>query len=130
MVFEQKHIFAGFARLFKLIGGSFFRILGLSVTLVLLGMLTFMLSDSIVFYFIFDFIGMNLNFEEETMNNISSIFLTGIAMFFLHLIFAVLMVGFGMAYHTLVEIKEAPHLLERVETIGEERRLQGMVRES
>jgi uncharacterized membrane protein SpoIIM required for sporulation len=130
MVYEQKHVFAGFGRLFKLLGGSFWRILGLSLTLILLGMLTFMLSDSLVFYFIFDFIGMNLNFEEETMNNISSIFLTGIAMFFLHLIFAILMVGFGMAYHTLVEIKEAPSLLERIENIGEERRLQGMARES
>jgi len=130
MVFEQKHIFAGFGRLFKLLGGSFWRLIGLSGTLVLLGMLTFMLSDSIVFYFIFDFIGMNLNFEEETMNNISSILLTGIALFFLHLIFAILMVGFGMAYHTLLEIKEAPNLLEKVGNIGEERRLQGMVREN
>ncbi|MGK0363601.1 MAG: putative membrane protein SpoIIM required for sporulation [Saprospiraceae bacterium] len=130
MVFEQKHIFASFGRLFKLIGGSFWRILGLSATLVLLGMLTFMLSDSLVFYFIFDFIGMNLNFEEETMNNLSSILLSGIAMFFLHLIFAILMIGFGMAYHTLVEIKEAPNLLGKIENIGEERRLQGMARES
>lgn len=129
MIYEGKHIATGFARLFTLIGGSFGRTVGLAVTLILLGMMTFMLSDSIVFYFIFDFIGMNLQFEEETLQNISAVFLTGIAVFLIHLIFAVLMTGFGMLYHTLVEIKEAPQLAERIKHLGEDKRLQGMIRE-
>lgn len=129
MAYEDKHIFTSFGRLFQLVSGTFWRVTGLSATLILLGMLTFMLSDSIVFYFIFDFVGMNLNFEEEMMNNLSSIFLTGVALFFIHLIFSILMLGFGMAYHTLVEIKEAPNLSERVSLLGEDRKLQGMMRE-
>ncbi len=129
MAYENVHIFVGFKRVFKLISGNFWRVVGLGATLILLGMLTFMFSDSIVFFFIFDFIGMNLNFAEETMSNISAVLLTGVGMFFIHLILAVLCIGVGMLYHTLVEIKEAPSLSERVENIGEERRLQGMARE-
>ena len=129
MAYENVHIFLGFGRVFKLLGGSFWRMVGLGTTLILLGMLTFMFSDSIVFFFIFDFIGMNLNFEEDTMSNISAIFLTGVGMFFIHLIFSILFIGVGMLYHTLTEIKEAPNLSERIQNIGEERRLQGMARE-
>lgn len=130
MAFENKHVLAGFGRLFQLTSGSFWRVIGLGATLVILGMLTFMLSDSLVFYFIFDFIGMNLQFEESTMNNLSAIFLTGVSMFFIFLIFEILLIGFGMLYHTLLEIKEAPSLIKKIETIGKERKLQGMIREN
>lgn len=129
MVAEGRHILSGFGRLFQLLSGSFWRLVGLGATLVLLGMLTFMLSDSLVFYFIFDFIGMNLQFEETTMNNIAAVFLTAVAQFFIYLIFSVLMLGSGMLYYSLLEIKEAPNLKSKIAAIGTERKLQGMARE-
>lgn len=129
MVVEGKHVLSGITRAFALIGVSFGKILNLGFILILFGILIFMFSDSLLFYFIFEFIGMNLQFEEETMRNIAALFQTGISMFFIYIILAVFMFAVGMLYHSLLEIKEAPAMKKRVEEVGAERRLQGMYRE-
>ncbi len=116
-------------RTFFLLGNNYDRALSLFLTLAMIGLLFFSIVDSIVFWFYLDLISWIVQLEETAMNELSVVILTITTLFFLHLIVGMVMVGMGLLYYTLVEIQEAPGLLERIRSIGTSRKIQGMEKE-
>jgi hypothetical protein len=64
------------------------------------------------------------------MDNLATILLSFFTLFILYLVFAVMAIGSGLLYFTLLEIREAPFLQARLEKIGQTKRIRGLERES
>jgi uncharacterized membrane protein SpoIIM required for sporulation len=123
-------VFRGIQRLGQLLSGETGRLLGLGLILTLIGFLFFALLDTTVMWFILQTVGMNFAFEQSGMDNLATVLLTFMTMFMLYMVIIILLIGSGLSYYTLLEIREAPHLRKRLQGIGFQERIQGMVKES
>ena len=113
----------------SLIGQSFSKALGLFLILMLVGFLAFSLADSTLAWFYLDLVTWVVLLEESAMQQFSTVFLTFITVFILYLVFAIILIGGGMLYYSLLEIREAPALMDRIEQIGLRRSIKGMEQE-
>ena len=107
---EGLDLFNGLRRSLSLGLYSYMRVLGLFFLLSLLGIVLFSIMDTTVFWFFLDLIGWVIHFDQEIMDQISVIALTFTGVYLIHLIFTLLLIGVGIQYFTLLEIKEAPEL--------------------
>ncbi|MCB0625005.1 MAG: stage II sporulation protein M [Saprospiraceae bacterium] len=126
---EDRNTVAGFGRFFFLLRGEFGRFFGLAIILAFLGLIFFLLLDTSIFWIILETITLNFSLEQGSLDNMLSILLTFTALFLLFLVFSAMLAGAGLLYFTLLEIKEAPHLVDRIRRIGLEQRIRGIVTE-
>ncbi len=126
---EGRDLFSGLVRALSLTGGDYWRGLGLFCLAFCISFLFATLADTAVVYLFFELVGWIINFEQDVMNNISVVLLTGLYLFLSYLLFATLAVSGGILYYTLVEIREAPALRTRMEEIGGGRTIRGLERE-
>ncbi len=126
---EEVHLWPGLHRTAFLLSGTYSRLLSLFLTLSLVGLLLFSLLDTMIMWTFLDLISWVVQFEEQLMNELSVVVLTFTTTFFLHMITGMLLTGIGIIYYSLREIQQADALRARVQTIGKQRRIQGLERE-
>ncbi len=112
-----------------LISQSYSKSFGLFLILMLVGLLAFSLADSTLAWFYFDLITWVVLLEESAMQQFSAVFLAFITVFILYLVSSIILIGGGLLYYSLLEIKEAPALMERIQQIGRRRSIKGLEQE-
>ena len=130
MMIEDKGLVQGMRRLVALSSQNLGRILGLFVLLLLIAFLFFSITDTMLLSFYLDLVNWIIYFDQETMEQLSIVLLTFTTMFVFHLVFTLLLIGLGLLYHTLVEIKEANYLKDKIQSIGTSNKIKGLERES
>ena len=113
----------------SLISQSYSKAFGLFLILMLVGFLAFSLADSTLAWFYLDLVTWVILLEESAMQQFSAVFLAFITVFILYLVFAIILIGGGLLYYSLLEIKEAPALIERIGQIGKRRSIKGLEQE-
>lgn len=126
---EGKNSWNALARANNLASGNYSRMIGLAFILLIMGILFLLLMDTGVIYILLSFIGMNFSFDAITMDMMAVILQTFATIFLMNLIGIMLLTSYGLLYHTLLEIREAPHLKERIKYIGEHKSIRGLARE-
>jgi len=116
-------------RAISLISQAYSKALGLFLLLILVGFLAFSLADSTLAWFYLDLVTWIVHLEEPAMVNFSAVFLTFVTAFILYLVLSFILIGGGLLYYSLVEVKEAPALLERIQHIGPKRSIKGLEQE-
>jgi uncharacterized membrane protein SpoIIM required for sporulation len=127
--YENKNLFNSFAKMGQLVSGNYVRPWGLFIMLTTLGLLFYSILDSSILWFFVDVIGWNISMEADGKEKLVAILLTFMAMVILLLVVAVWLLGIGLLYFTLVEIKEAPSLKEKIKSIGLGKNIQGIASE-
>ena len=87
------------------------------------------LLDTGISWFFFQLLSWLVNFEQDTMNEITVISLTFLNIYFIHLIFIMLVAGFALEYYSLREIMEAPFLKEQIKQVGQKQTIKGLEKE-
>ena len=113
----------------SLFSQSYSKAFGLFLILMLVGFLAFSLADSTLAWFYLDLVTWVVLLEESAMQQFSTVFLTFITVFILYLVFAIILIGGGVLYYSLLEIREAPALMKRIQQIGQRRSIKGMEQE-
>ena len=113
----------------SLLSQSYSKAFGLFLILMLVGLLAFSLADSMLAWFYLDLVTWVVLLEESAMQHFSAAFLAFITIFILYLVFAIILIGGGLLYYSLLEIKEAPALMERIQQIGRKRSIKGLEQE-
>jgi hypothetical protein len=126
---ENIGLITGLGRTFHLLSGSFGKLLGTYMLTLTIGISFFMITDTSLIWIYIKLVSMNLVLTQDLMDQFAVISLTFISTAALYLIYPLLISGVGLLYHTLLEIKEAPTLKNRIQNIGNARVIQGMIRE-
>lgn len=124
-----KDIVSALARAFSLGFSSFGRLLGLLLTLLFIGATITMLFDSQIMWFLLETLSMNIVVEQDTLDQLVNIAITFLTAFSIFFIFPLLVIGFGLLFSTMLEIKDASSLRERINTVGIRRSIRGMDKE-
>ena len=130
MIAENLTLFNSISRTFSLVGTSFWNMMGLYATLLLTGLLFLMILDAAVFQIIFQAIGLNVNFQDRELKDFYTVLSAFSTVLLLKMIFAMMLIGFGLLFYTLREIKDATVLKERIRHIGSQRKIRGLERET
>ena len=126
---DSLNVVSGIQQSFSLLANTFSKVLGVFLILLMVGFLFFSILDTSILWFYFEMLSWVFNFEQTTLDNLSSILLTFISMFTLMLITSMMLAGFGLLYYSLLEIKEAYSLKERVKTLGVQKQIRGLDKE-
>ncbi|MDX1941763.1 MAG: stage II sporulation protein M [Saprospiraceae bacterium] len=129
MQVENINLFQGLRRTFSLLKNNVGRTIGLLVVLLLVGLLFFLVNDTIVLSFYLDLVSWVVYLDDATMQQVSVILFTFTAMLVLQLVLVLFISGFGIMYYTLREIAEATHLRERIQQMGLAKRIKGLEQE-
>ncbi len=127
--YENKNIFSAFAKTLSLISGNFWRLLGLFALLTVVGALFYSITGSTLLWFYIEFIGWNISLEASAKAELIAILMTFTAVMVLYLVIPMLAFGIGIMYFSMVEIKEAPSIKEKIKYIGLGKRIQGIEKE-
>ena len=117
-------------RSLQLINGNLGRLIGLFALLLSISLLFFMIMDSSFVWFYFELISWNLPFEQAVLDQIGAVIITFVNVFVLSLMFSFILIGIGLLYFSLIEIKEAPGLLDKIRLIGLGKQIQGIDKEN
>ncbi|HMQ49947.1 MAG TPA: stage II sporulation protein M [Saprospiraceae bacterium] len=126
MIKEGISLFTGLGRTFFLLSQNISRFLGLYLLLFFSAFLFFLLIDTSLIWFFLDVISWLVHLKEEAMLNFSTIVLTFITLFIFQMLFAMVLLGIGLQYYTLKEIKEAETLRSRIRYIGQHKNIKGI----
>ncbi|GJM31150.1 MAG: hypothetical protein DHS20C18_01510 [Saprospiraceae bacterium] len=126
---EGRNSFVSLSRTTLLVSGNLSRIYGLFLLLLVTGILFFSLTDTLLVQFFFALVGWIVNFDQDTMDQLSIILLTYLNTFVFFFLMTMFMLGFGLLYYALLEINAAPNLLDQIRQIGPERRIRGLQKE-
>ena len=120
---------AAFSKSLSLWSPNFSRVFGLSFMLLLTGVLFYSLVNTVLAWFFLDLVTWVVQLDEAGMDQLSIVLLTFLSVWLLYLVGAMLLLGGGFLYYTLLEIQEAPGLRQRIQHIGQQARIRGLERE-
>ncbi|MEL6635844.1 MAG: stage II sporulation protein M [Bacteroidota bacterium] len=126
---EGRSWMAGLSRSFTLLRSHFGRVLGLSTLLGILSLVLFSILHSSLLWLYVEMVTWNFSVESELALRLQTIIATFIGVFMLGLMAEIFLLGMALQYYTLLEIHEAPHLLDRIQQIGTRQRIQGLAKE-
>ena len=136
MVSEGAGVFTGLARNNNLATGNFGPMIGLTLSLLLCGVLFFFIIDSSfllfgnnLLYMLLDYLSMNFLLDETQSAVFFSVTITFITMFVLLLVFGLLVTGSGLQYFSNLEVNEANFLRDKIQAIHTQQRIRGLERE-
>lgn len=116
-------------RVFFLLKSAYWRTIGMSVLLLVLGLTLFSIINTVVAQLLFQMINWLVYAEQALLDEwslrINVFLLASIANF----IWLLLFLGAGLLYYTLREINEGTSLRKKLSTIGQSRRIRGLERE-
>lgn len=130
VIVEQRPSFTGLPRSIVLLKGMYPKALSTMLIFLMIGFLFFSLLDTALFSLYFDIIGWFTNLEGDQLESFSVILQVTTSMFMIFMILSIIALGFGILYHSLLEIQEAPGLAKRIQTIGQQRSIRGLEKES
>lgn len=117
-------------RTLRLLKGQYGRGLSLFLTLSVLGLLFFSVLDTVMLWFFLDLVSWVVRMRAESMEAFSLLLLVEVAVFLLHLVSCMLLIGIALLYYTLIEISGAHALRTDIRQIGKRRHIQGLEREN
>lgn len=123
---ENITFFSSLGRTFGLLGGSWMRPFVVFGILSFIGFVTYVLVDSPIAWLYFEVVQWNLALEGDVLTTVVTLFSTFMTIFVLGLIFPFLLISMSFVYFTLLEIQDAKSLKERIETIGERKKVYGL----
>lgn len=126
---ENRHLLSGLGRSLSLMQNGYWRSLVLILLTFGTGMIFISLVDTALAQIFFELIGWVINFDQETMDNISVLILTFLYTFLLFGVMGMITASMALFYHSQLEIKEAGHLRERLAYFGESKQIRGMEKE-
>ncbi len=116
-------------RVFFLLKSAYWRTVGMSVLLLVLGLTLFSIINTVVAQLLFQMINWLVYAEQALLDEwslrINVFLLASIANF----IWLLLFLGAGLLYYTLREINEGTSLRKKLSSIGQSRRIRGLERE-
>lgn len=130
VIVEQRPSFTGLPRSIVLLKGMYSKALSTMLIFLMIGFLFFSLLDTALFSLYFDIIGWFTNLEGDQLESFSVMLQVTTSMFMIFMILSIIALGFGVLYHSLLEIQEAPGLAKRIQTIGQQRSIRGLKKES
>jgi uncharacterized membrane protein SpoIIM required for sporulation len=126
---EQLLLPGALIRAFALAREAAGTVFGLFAILLILGFLFTALADTALASLFIDMLTWVVHLEGAAMDRFSTVALTFVSAFLLHLSLVMLFLGGGLLYYALAEIKDAGSLKARIKDIGVSRRIQGIERE-
>lgn len=126
---EDNSFVSGLSRMFLLLKRTYFKTISLSFSILGLGLLLLILSNSLVVDFVFKLINWVFTAEQSVLDEWSIYINTFILASIANFIWALLFLGFSILYYTLREINEATGLGVRLDSIGNHGRIKGLDRE-
>ncbi|GAB5552029.1 MAG: hypothetical protein Sapg2KO_16200 [Saprospiraceae bacterium] len=130
VIAERRPSFTGLQRSLVLLSGMYSKALSTLLIFLMIGFLFFSLLDTALFSLYFDIIGWFTNLEGDQLESFSMILQVTTSMFMIFMILSIIGLGFGILYHSLLEIQEAPGLAQRIKTIGQQRSIRGLDKET
>ena len=130
MIVENKGLIPGFRRMLGLVQQNVGRVLTTLLILLFIGFLFFSIVDTMLLSFYLEMVNLIVHLSAEAMAQLSIVLLTFITVFIFYLIFTLILIGLALVYHTLLEIKEANFLKEKIKTIGLINKIKGLEKES
>ena len=114
---------------FTFIANGFGKALGLSLSLFLISIYFYTITNTQVFRLLFEMIAMNVNLEQAQLDT----FVTSMTIFFsyliMNLLFVLMLIGFSFLYYSQRETFEAISLNEKIQNIGVKNRIRGIEKE-
>lgn len=126
---ERIHLFDGFGRAIHLITQKFETGIGLCALLLVISIIFYTLSDTMLFWFYADFIGWNLGWEGESLLALIAVLKVFSSVLLLFLAAPIYFIGMALWYHSQVEILEATYLYTQIQQIGKNKQIQGLAQE-
>jgi len=112
------------------IANSFGKAMGLSLSLFLISIYFYTLTNTQVFRLLFEMIAMNVSLEQAQLNT----FVTSMTIFFsyliINLLYVLMLIGFSFLYYSQRETFEAISLNEKIQNIGVKNRIRGIEKEA
>jgi uncharacterized membrane protein SpoIIM required for sporulation len=119
---ERMDPFSALGRAFSYGFGSFGRTYGLYLISILVAFLFMaVVSSPFITWRIFEIINWNMDLNGEAYGKFFTGFFTFLGIGGLCLVMPVMLIGFGILYHTLKEINEADNLKKRISAIGKKK---------
>lgn len=118
---EKLTPFAGLSMTFKLLNDYWFRLIGLSLMITAFSGLLMFLVNSPLSYFYFEILNDNLVLEEATVDKILTSAFAFSWILVIHLTLPLLLIGNGLLYYSIREMKEAVTLKQRITRIGKKK---------
>lgn len=133
-IFASQHetkgnVFWGLQRAFSLGMPKFGKMWALSLILLITGIFFLGLMHTGVVGFFLDVVNWIVNLPRERMEKFGIVFLMGLQIFMTFMVFAMLIIGFGLLYYTLSSIQDAGDLWDKIGKIGKQRKIKGLERE-
>jgi uncharacterized membrane protein SpoIIM required for sporulation len=126
MVHEHLNLYNSFSRSLGIVSGGFWRMMGVYATIILISVFSFSLASSQLIGMLVNFISINFQLEDANTLKLNVILSSFFSIWLLQIIFALLMLGIGLLYHTLLEIKDANLLKRAVSKVGTKSTLKGI----
>ncbi len=126
---EKVHAGRGLLRMFRILGVQYGRSFGLSLLMLLVSTLFFSITDSALLWLYLDVITWVVHLPESAMAQFSAVLLTVLHLFMLGFLALLYCIGCGLLYHSMLEMQEAPALLQKIQTIGTGRTIRGLEKE-
>lgn len=126
---ENRNLLSGLGRSLSLMGAGYWQSLGLLLLTFGTGMIFISLADTALAQIFFELIGWIINFDQNTMNDISVVILTFLYIFLMYGVMGMLIASFALFYHSRLEVQEAGDLRERLSYFGESNQIRGLEKE-
>lgn len=130
VIVEKRPSFTGIQRSLVLLKGMYSKALSMLLIFLMIGFLFFSLLDTALFSLYFDIIGWFTNMEGDQLEAFSVILQVATSVFMIFMILSIIALGFGILYHSLLEVQEAPSLRQRIQNIGQQRSIRGLEKEA
>ena len=126
----DENILQTFVNSFSFIANSFGKAMGLSLSLFLIAIYFYTITNTQVFRLLFEMIAMNVSLEQAQLNT----FVTSMTIFFsyliINLLYVLMLIGFSFLYYSQRETFEAISLNEKIQNIGVKNRIRGIEKEA
>jgi hypothetical protein len=129
VVLEGVDLFKGLGRAFALLFTQVGNTIMLSIILGILTIMALALIFSPVVLILLQNFGYNIATSQDIMDELLVVAVTFLAQGMFGLMFPVIIMGFGLLYYSQVEIRDAKSLLERIQRIGNRKRIRGLEKE-
>lgn len=126
MTEEQLNPFAAYSRTFYLLGNSWGKMYGLFFIISLVSLAFFILINTSIVWFYFEVIQWNFDAETSTLAAITKWFSIFLIIFIANIVIPLIIISMGLLYFSLLEVKEAGGLMERIASLGKKRRAFGL----
>ena len=125
----EANFFTAFAKVWNMYFSNFSKILGLSISFLLISAFFYSFNQWMLFWFVVDMLAWNINLTQEELNKLVNMFLLFVAHFNVILVYTLYLIGAGFSYYSLTEEVEAYSLLDKIDDIGFDNHIRGIAKE-